>query len=41
MIYNGLPVGKYNGPLVQAYAEALSSVLDKAPSKVAVNEPAR
>ena len=41
VIYNGLPVGKYNGPLVQAYAEALSSVLDKAPSKVAVNEPAR
>ncbi len=41
VIYNGLPVGKYNAPLVQAYAEALASVLDKAPSKVAVKEPAR
>jgi len=29
VIYNGLPVGRYNTPIVAAYVQAISSVLDK------------
>jgi hypothetical protein len=37
VIYNGLPVGKYNAPLIQAYTEALASILDKSQTKTAQN----
>jgi len=29
VIYNGLPVGKYNAPIVDAYVQAIDSVLSK------------
>ena len=29
VIYNGLPVGKYNRPIVEAYVQAIDSVLSK------------
>ncbi len=37
VIYNGLPVGKYNAPLIQAFTESLTSILDKSANKVAAN----
>jgi hypothetical protein len=42
LIYNGLPVGKYNAPIIEAYAEAIDSVLAKSlkpKSQVAAAEP--
>ncbi|MBL8645083.1 MAG: hypothetical protein JNK21_14205, partial [Rhodospirillaceae bacterium] len=29
VIYNGLPVGKYNAPIIEAYAQAIDTVLSK------------
>lgn len=29
LIYNGLPVGKYNAPIIEAYTQAIDSVLSK------------
>jgi protoheme ferro-lyase len=37
VIYNGLPVGRYNAPLIEAYAQAIDSVLSKGAAKVAQN----
>jgi hypothetical protein len=29
LIYNGLPVGKYNAPIIEAYTQSIDSVLSK------------
>ncbi|MSO98702.1 MAG: hypothetical protein EXR11_10870 [Rhodospirillaceae bacterium] len=42
VIYNGLPVGKYNKPIVEAYVQAIESVLSKSMkpvSQVAAGTP--
>jgi hypothetical protein len=31
LIYNGVPVGKYNGPIIEAFVQALDSVLARGP----------
>lgn len=39
VIYNGLPVGKYNAPIVDAYVQAIDSVLSKSLKPVAQAAP--
>lgn len=34
VIYNGVPVGHYNRPIIEAYTQALDSVLSKSPATV-------
>ena len=40
MIYNGVPVGKYKTPIVQAYVQALDTVLSQGlePAPVSIAE---
>lgn len=36
LIYNGVPVGKYNQPIIAAFVQALDAVLGKAPKRTAM-----
>ena len=36
VIYNGVPVGRYNEPIIAAFVQALDTVLDKAPERTAM-----
>ncbi|MFQ5633707.1 MAG: hypothetical protein ACE5G3_00055 [Gammaproteobacteria bacterium] len=42
VIYNGVPVGEYNKPIIEAYSQALDSILSRStdPARMATTEPA-
>ena len=40
VIYNGVPVGKYNEPIIQAYVQALDSILSQSLTPLPHSEPA-
>ena len=41
VIYNGLPVGRYRGPIVEAFFQAMDSVLSQHPDNPAGSAPAQ